>query len=258
MDMGRYVDSHTHIYLRSSEDVELMSLAGVEGVVVCSYLPVFPSGPTTLIDLFKWISEEEPERLSAYGMSMRAAVGIHPRSIPESGTKQVLDHILALFDNELAYALGEVGLESASKEEEKVFRQQLRIANEYPVPIIVHTPRVNKPQILDTELHILDDERVDYGRVIIDHLTPDLVPKVRGKGAWAGITVQPGKVGPKDLCDALVANGPEGIVVNSDLGNSPSDPLTLPRVAKALDRAGISGRDVQMVTYSNIRNLFPM
>src|SRR5512137_1314080 len=102
--MGRYVDSHTHIYLRSTEDVELMFLAGVEGVVVCSYFPVFPSGPTTLIDLFKWISEEEPERLSAFGMAMRATVGIHPRSIPESGVKKVLDHILALFDNELAYA----------------------------------------------------------------------------------------------------------------------------------------------------------
>jgi hypothetical protein len=256
--MGRYVDSHTHIYLRSAEDVELMSLAGIEGVIVCSYFPVSPSGSTTLIDLFKWISEEEPERLSPYGMAMRASVGIHPRSIPESGVKQVLDHILALFDNELVYALGEVGLESATKVEENVFRQQLRIANEYSIPIIVHTPRVNKPKVLDSELKILDEEKVDYGKVIIDHLTPDLVPKVRAKGAWAGITVQPGKLTPKDVCDIVTANGSEGIVVNSDLGNVPSDPLTIPKVARAMDRASISGRDVQLVTYSNIRNLFPM
>jgi predicted metal-dependent TIM-barrel fold hydrolase len=256
--MGRYIDSHTHSYLRSSEDIELMSLAGIEGVVVCSYFPVGPSGPATLIDLFKWISEEEPERLSAHGMSMRATVGIHPRSIPESGVKQVLDHIFALFDNELAYGLGEVGLESKSKAEENVFRQQLRIANEYPTPIIVHTPRLNKPQILDSTLKILEDENVDYGKVIIDHLTPDLVPKVRAKGAFAGITVQPGKLTPKDVCDAVTANGPEGIVVNSDLGNFPSDPLTLPKVARAMDAASMSGRDVELVTYSNIRRLFTM
>jgi predicted metal-dependent TIM-barrel fold hydrolase len=230
----------------------------VEGVIVCSYFPVYPSGPATLIHLFRWISEGEPERLSAMGMAMRATVGIHPRSIPESSLKQVLDHILALFDNELAYALGEVGLESASKVEEKVFRQQLRIANEYPVPIIVHTPKANKPQTLDSTLKILDDEKVDYSRVIIDHPTPDLVPKVRAKGAWAGITVQLGRLVPKDVCDIVTANGPEGIVVNSDLGSVPSDPLTLPKVARAMDRASISGRDVQLVTYSNIRNLFPM
>ncbi len=256
--MGRYIDSHTHTYLRSAEDIELMSLAGIEGVVVCSYYPIFPSGPTTLIDLFKWISEGEPERLSTYGMSMRATVGIHPRSIPESGLKQVLDHMLALFDNELAYGLGEVGIESNSKTEDKVFRQQLRIANEYPVPIIVHTSWLNKPQMLDSTFKILDEENVDYGKVIMDHLSPELVPKVREKGAWAGITVQPGKLTPKDVCDAVSANGPEGIVVNSDLSDAPSDPLTLPKVARAMDASGMSGRDVELVTYSNIRRLFTM
>ncbi len=256
--MGRYIDSHTHTYLRSSEDIELMSLAGVEGVVVCSYFPIFPSGAATLIDLFRWISEGEPERLSSYGISVRATVGIHPRSIPQSGLKQVFDHMLALFDNELAYGLGEVGIDSTSKMEEKVFRQQLRIVNEYRVPIIVHTPMLNKLQMLDSILKILDDENVDLGRVIMDHLTPDLVAKVRAKGAWAGITVQPGKLAPKDVCDIVIANGPEGIVVNSDLGKSPSDPLTLPKVARAMDSASISGRDVELVTYSNIRKLFTM
>jgi predicted metal-dependent TIM-barrel fold hydrolase len=256
--MGRYIDSSTHSYLRSSEDIELMSLAGIVGVVVCPYFPVSPSGAATLIDLFKWVSEEEPERLSAHGMSMRATVGIHPRSIPESEVKKVLDHIFALFDNELVYGLGEVGLESKSKEEEHVFRQQLRIANEYPSPILVHTPKLNKPKILDLTLKILEDENVDYGKVIINHLTPDLVARVREKGALAGITVQPGKLAPKDVCDIVTANGPEGIVVNSNLGNIPSDPLTLPRVAHAMDSAGISGRDVELVTYSNIRKLFTM
>jgi len=256
--MGRYIDSNTHSYLRSSEDIELMSLAGIEGLVVCPFFPISPSGPATLIDIFKWISEEEPERLSAHGMSMRATVGIHPKSIPESGVKAVLDHIFALFDNELTYGLGEVGLETHSKEEEHVFRQQLRIANEHPLPIIVHTPKSNKPKILDSTLKILEDENVDFGKVIIDHLTPALVAKVREKGALAGITVQPGKLTPKDVCDIVSTIGPEGIVVNSGLGNLPSDPLTLPKVARAMDATGISGRDVELVTYSNIRKLFTM
>lgn len=256
--MGRYIDAHTHIYLRSAEDVELMSLAGIQGVVVCAYFPIRPSGPDTLADLFKWISEEEPERLSMHCMSMRATVGIHPRSIPESGVKKALDHIFALFDNELVYGLGEVGLETNSKEEQHVFRQQLRIANEHPLPIVVHTPKQNKPKIVDITLKILEDENVDFSRVIVDHLSPDLVPKVREKGALAGLTVQAGKLAPKDVCDTVAANGPEGIVVNSDLGNYPSDPLTLPKVAHAMDSAGMGGRDVELVTYSNIRRLFTM
>jgi len=51
---------------------------------------------------------------------------------------------------------------------------------------------------------------------------------------------------------------PEGIVVNSDLSDAPSDPLTLPKVARAMDASGMSGRDVELVTYSNIRRLFTM
>ncbi len=254
----RFIDSHTHTYLRGPEDLELMSVSGIEGVIVCSFFPVRPSGFSTMRDLFRWVIEEEPSRLGSYGISSRVAVGIHPRSIPEEETKAVLDHILALFDNEKASALGEVGLETGSKEEEHVLTQQIRIANEYPIPMIMHTPRHNKPNILEKLLSIIESENVDPARVIIDHLTPDLVEKVRSAGAVAGLTVQPGKLSHKEIHEVLLKNGPEGIVLNSDIGIKPSDPLTLPRVAHYLDRAGVSGRDIQMVTYSNIRALLPL
>ena len=34
--MLRFIDSHTHTYLRGPEDLELMSVSGVEGVIICS------------------------------------------------------------------------------------------------------------------------------------------------------------------------------------------------------------------------------
>jgi len=254
----RFIDSHTHTYLRGPEDLELMSVSGVEGVIICSFFPVQPSGFSTLHDLFRWLVEEEPMRLSSYGISSRVAVGIHPRSIPEADLKAVLDHILALFDNEKVSALGEVGLETGSQEEEYVLTQQIRIANEYPVPMIMHTPRNNKEKILERLISIIESENVDPARVIIDHLTPNLVERVRAIGANVGLTVQPGKLTPKDVHEVILKNGPEGIVLNSDIGNKPSDPLSLPRVAHYLDRAGVSGRDIQMITYSNIRALIPL
>lgn len=254
----RFIDSHTHTYLRGPEDLELMSVSGIEGVVICSFFPVRPSGFSTMRDLFRWVIEEEPFRLSSYGISSRVAVGIHPRSIPEEDVKAVIDHILALFDNEKASALGEVGLETGSQEEEYVLTQQIRIANEYPVPMIMHTPRNNKQKILEKLLSIIESENVDPARVIIDHLTPDLVEKVRSIGANVGLTVQPGKLTAKDVHEVIMKHGPEGIVLNSDIGNKASDPLALPRVAHYLDRAGVSGRDIQMITYSNIRALMPL
>jgi predicted metal-dependent TIM-barrel fold hydrolase len=189
---------------------------------------------------------------------MWVAVGIHPRSIPIEGTKRVLGHIRTLFDNKQVSALGEVGLETDSSEEEKILVQQMRIAKEYAVPIIIHTPRSNKPEIFNKLLSIIGSEKIDPGKVIIDHLTPDLVPKARSAGVVAGLTVQPGKLTPQDVSDILSKNGPEGIVVNSDLGNVPSDPLALPKVAHHLDRAGFGTRDIELVTCSNIRTLLQL
>lgn len=249
------IDAHTHTYFRSTDDLELMSVSGVEGVVLCSYFPIQPTGASTVFDLFKWLSEEETARLASYGIDFRIAVGIHPRSIPKYELDLALERVLAIFDNEIANGLGEVGLETGSEEEVDVLVRQLRIANEYDRPVVVYTPQKNKQAIVEKLLAILKDEYTDPSRIIVDHLTPDLVPKVRELGFNAGLTVQQGRLTPNDVKEVIEKHGPEGIIINSGLGNEPSDPLAVLRTAKYLDRSGISGRDIQLVTYSNARSL---
>lgn len=251
----RFIDSHTHIYLRGSQDVEAMSVAGVEGVIVCSYFPVKPTGPATLIDLHRWLTEVEPERLKKYGISTLVAVGIHPRSIPSTGVQEVLNHMSSLFNSGKALALGEVGLETASSEEEKVLIKQVSLAKRYDLPIIFHTPRQNKVQVFSRLLKLIEGQKVDMGKVIIDHLTADLVVRVRELNANAGITVQPGKMTEKDAVSIVSSLGAEGVLVNSDLSNQPSDPLTIPKVAQALSEAGISKADVEKVTCLNAKKI---
>lgn len=251
----RFIDSHTHMYLRSFQDAEAMSAAGIEGVVVCSYFPVKPTGPDTLVDLHRWLTEVEPERLKKCEITAAVAVGIHPRSIPATGVREVLDHISSLFDSGKALALGEVGLETASNEEEKVLLRQISLAKSYDLPMIFHTPRQNKAQVFDRLLKLIEWQKVDMTKVIIDHLTADLVPRVRELNANAGITVQPEKMTEKDAVSIVSSAGAEGILINSDLSNQPSDPLTLPKVARALREAGISKEDVKKVTYFNAKKI---
>ncbi|MEM2889885.1 MAG: TatD family hydrolase [Candidatus Hadarchaeum sp.] len=251
----RFIDSHTHIYLRSFQDIETMSAAGIEGVVVCSYFPVKPTGPNTLVDLHRWLTEVEPQRLEKCGISALVAVGIHPRSIPSTGVRDVLDHISSLFDSGKALALGEVGLETASSEEEKVLLRQISLAKSYDLPMIFHTPRQNKVQIFDRLLKLIMGQKVDMTKVIVDHLTADLVARVRELNANAGITVQPEKMTEKDAVSIISSAGVEGILINSDLSHQPSDPLTLPKVARALIGAGIGKGDVEKVTYSNVKEI---
>ncbi|MBC7120379.1 MAG: TatD family hydrolase [Candidatus Methanosuratus sp.] len=249
------IDSHTHTYFRSSDDLELMSVSGVEGVVLCSYFPVQPTGASTVYDFFKFLSDEECARLASYGIDFRLTVGIHPRSIPKYELDLAIERILAIFDNALANALGEVGLETGGEGEVDVLIKQLRIANEYDRPVIVYTPQKNKEMVVDKLLGILKEEYTDPSRIVVDHLTPMLVPKVRELGFNVGLTVQQGMLTPSDVKEVLESYGPEGVIVNSNLGYEPSDPLAVLRTAKYLDRSGISGRDIQLVTYSNARSL---
>jgi len=250
----RIIDSHTHTYLRGPEDLDLMAVAGIEGAVVCSYLPVQPSGASTLKDLFNWQIGIESMRLSSYHIDCRVAVGIHPRSIPTNEIELVYDRLIAIFDNETATAMGEIGLEVGSKEEIDVFVQQLRIAKDYARPMIVHTPKNNKAAVFEKALAILKEEDVDGSKVIIDHLTPDLVPRAREFGALAGLTIRPGGASPGDVEAIISKCGPEGVVLGSDIGDSPSDPLALPRTVRQLMQS-LSARDVELIVYSNIRAL---
>ncbi|MDH7556788.1 MAG: hypothetical protein QHG94_07625, partial [Candidatus Methanosuratincola sp.] len=133
--------------------------------------------------------------------------------------------------------------------------KQLRIANEYDRPVIVYTPQKNKETIVEKLLQILKEECTEPSRVVVDHLTLPLVPRVRELGFNAGLTVQHGKLTPCDVKEVVEKHGPEGIIVNSGLGCDPSDPLAVLRTAKYLDRSGIGGRDIQLVTYSNARSV---
>ena len=103
--MVRYIDSHTHCYLRGPEDLKSMSSAGIDGVVVCSYFPVKPTGTSTLVDLHRWIEEVELPRLKSFGMVGKAALGIHPRSIPGPDVKVVLEQLSSSFDSEVRRAV---------------------------------------------------------------------------------------------------------------------------------------------------------
>lgn len=247
----RFIDSHTHTFLRGPEDLRAMAEAGVGGVVVCAFLPVVPSSASTLRDLFRWVGEEEPARLAGCGLQARVALGIHPRCIPEEGLAEALAHLAVLCEQGRVAALGEVGLESGSAREQEVLAQQLRIAKACGAPIVLHTPRADKERAFAQTERILEREAVDPAKVVLDHLTPELAVRARRMGALAGLTLQPGKTTPEQVVELIGRIGAEGIVANSDLSHGPSDPLAVPRLAEHLERAAVGAEAIRAVICSN-------
>ncbi|HET9751904.1 MAG TPA: hydrolase TatD, partial [Myxococcales bacterium] len=81
---------------------------------------------------------------------------------------------------------------------------------------------------------------VESARVLVDHVSAETFPLVRGIGCWAGLTLQPGLFDPQSAAAVIAKNGAERIVLTSDIGEGASDLLALPKAAEALQRAGLS------------------
>jgi len=123
-----FVDSHTHAYMLSNRDIELMALAGVTDVVLCSFVPVAKHAET-LMDHFTELDTIHRARLVECGITAHVFVGIHPRCIPAEW-KKVLPVIEKYIEADKAEGIGEVGLEKADNTEIEVFKEQLILAKE--------------------------------------------------------------------------------------------------------------------------------
>ena len=255
----RFIDAHTHTYLRGMEDLLAMKQAGITHAVVCAYLPTQPSSADTLIDLFHWLDREERERLAKAGIREILALGIHPRSLPPlREMHRVFQEIRTLAADGRIQAIGEVGLETGSSEERTAFREQLSLSLELDLPLIMHTPRTQKFRMTLDALFTTTQCGVPQRNVIADHLTPDLVGEVRRSGGSfrMGVTVQPGKAANEDVLAIVREYGTENIHLDSDMSQAASTPCSVAQCAAFLLENGVSAQDVRALTFDNAARIF--
>ena len=164
---------------------------------------------------------------------------------------EALKAVDARLSDRSATLLGEVGLETGAKEEVEVLGAQLEMARARGAPVIVHTPRAQKARVLEQLLPLLEKAQVEPGKVVVDHLTGELVGMVRERGFCVGLTVQPGKLSPEDVLAIVRELGSERIVVNSDAAHVAADVLAVPHVASCLTAAGLPAAEIARITWEN-------
>lgn len=243
------IDGHTHHQYSNFFTLDGLKKEGYTGIAILSYLPVRPTGPQSIRDIFRWILEVEPERY--HNLRVYTGIGIHPRNIPESGLKDTL----SLLEEWLPKAdiLGEVGLETGSEEEVDLLGEQLALAKRLDKPVIIHTPRKDKGPVLSRIRKII--RHVE--RVIVDHVSVELIDEFLTLGTFVGLTVQPGKLSPYDVYE-LLKKRPELVekgILNSDCGRDPSDPLAVKKTARLLLKKGMPKEDIKRLTEGNFLRL---
>ena len=128
-------DSHCHIYDNQFEDVDEI----IQRAVSCGVKKLLIPG-NTYFECHKAI-----EIANAYPF-VYASVGVHPSEVFELNLKDTINALRKLTKNTKVVAIGEIGLdyhwfklESEREIQREWFREQLRLAEELKMPVIIHS-----------------------------------------------------------------------------------------------------------------------
>lgn len=248
------IDAHLHADCRPVEDFKNMKIAGVNAIVSCAYDPLEMKKSNVSFEHFDRIINREAKRVENEGIKLYCAVGVHPRAIPTDFDK-VIEKLPEYLEKKNVIAIGEIGLETADDLEQKVFVEQLKIADENNYKIIVHTPRTNKVEITEKIVKLLD-EHINPRLVQLDHVDFSIVDSIIDKEYNLGITIQPLKMSTEETIQMLEKYGYDKFVLDSDISYAPSNPLSLPETKHELEKMGVNKNSINKVMFENVLKFY--
>jgi predicted metal-dependent TIM-barrel fold hydrolase len=275
--MTRLFDPHIHMYSRTTDDYEAMSIAGIEVIVQPSF---WLGGPRRFVGTFEDYWEHmisfETQRAKEFGIEHFVCISVNPKEAIERPL--ALDAIDAMvkngyLDRERVVAVGELGYNLINDLEEEVFVKQMDIAAEKNMLMTVHLPHNNKLEGMKRIERILlndgDDEKENKGassagtigssskynrkKILVDHNVEETIEKTLELGMWAGLSVYPvTKLSPKRAMKIIKKYGTERIMIHSAADWGISDPLSVPLVAREMRKSGeFTINDIEKVTFYN-------
>ncbi|WP_169949456.1 TatD family hydrolase [Microbispora sp. H11081] len=247
----RIFDPHVHMTSRTTDDYERMYAAGVRAVVEPAFWLGQPrTNVGSFLDYFDALLGWEPYRAAQYGIRHHCTLALNPKEANDPRCAGVLDELPRYLLKDSVVAVGEVGYDSVTPEEDRVFEAQLALAEEHGLPVLVHTPHRDKAAGTRRTLDVV--KGMDPGKVLVDHLNELTVGMVRDAGCWAGFSIYPDtKMDPDRMVAILKEYGTERMIVNSAADWGRSDVLKTRQVGDAMLAAGFSDDDVDQVLWRN-------
>jgi len=248
------IDTHIHADTRSSEDFEKMFVSGIDTAISCCYYPYKLANESVLINHMMRILNFDAKRSSEYGLNLKIALGIHPTNSLKPNDK--IFEILARFiEKKKIVALGEIGLEKLTNEEIAIFKKQLDLADETKTKVIIHTPRENKLNVLKV-IKSMVFESIDPKLVVIDHINQTTINEVVDDNFIIGLTVQPQKMDVEEAITIFTGYGFNDFILNSDISNKPSDPLSVPKTIRTMEKLGFKKKNIEKIAFANAKKFF--
>jgi predicted metal-dependent TIM-barrel fold hydrolase len=249
-----FLDSHTHMVSRTTDDYERMAAAGV---VACIEPAFWLGQPRTnvgsYIDYLSLICGFERFRAGQFGLRHYCTVGLNPK---EANNEELAEAVLEILPRyalkEGVVAIGELGYDEQTALEDKYYRAQLELAKELALPVMIHTPHRDKRQGTLRSMAVALEHKLDPSMVVIDHNNEETVRDVLDRGFWAAFSIYPfTKMGNERMVEIVRSYGAERIFCDSACDWGVSDPLAVPKTAELMRRGGIAEAQIEKVTYLN-------
>jgi len=144
-------DTHTHLYSEAfDEDRAEVMQRTLDAGVSRLFIPAIDSTYTaSMLQLEK----DYPDHVFLM-------MGLHPTHVKEN-YKEELEHVVDMLTTHKFYAVGEIGIDlywdkSTLAIQQDAFRQQIKLAKEYKLPIVIHCR-----EAFDEIFEILEEEKAD-------------------------------------------------------------------------------------------------
>jgi predicted metal-dependent TIM-barrel fold hydrolase len=249
----RIFDPHIHMTSRTTDDYEAMFAAGVRALVEPSFWLGQPrTSVASFTDYFDSLIGWERFRAAQFGIRHHCTIALNPKEANDPRCVEVLGVLPRYLAKDGVVAVGEVGYDSMTPEEDRVFAAQLQLAIEHELPALVHTPHRDKLAGTKRTLDVVRESGLDAGRVLVDHLNEPTVAVVADSGAWMGFSIYPDtKMDEQRMVAILKQYGTDRMIVNSAADWGRSDPLKTYKTGLAMLEAGFTESDVDKVLWRN-------
>jgi uncharacterized protein len=249
----RIFDPHIHMTSRTTDDYEAMHAAGVRALVEPAFWLGQPrTSVGSFLDYFDSLIGWEPFRATQFGIRHHCTIALNPKEANDPRCVEVLQHLPRYLPKDGVVAVGEIGYDSMTPEEDEAFAAQLELAIAHDLPALVHTPHRDKAAGVERTLAVVKESGIAPERVVVDHLNEVTVRQVVDSGCWMGFSIYPDtKMDESRMVAVLREFGTERILVNSAADWGRSDPLKTRRTGDAMLAAGFTSDDVDTVLWRN-------
>ena len=248
------IDPHAHMISRTTDDYEAMAAAGVVAVIE----PAFWIGqPRThvgsYLDYLSHIVGFERFRAGQFGVRHYCTIGLNSKEANNEELAEAVMEILPRFAlKEGVVAIGEIGYDEQTALEDKYFRQQIDLAIELTLPVMIHTPHRDKKRGTTRSMDVCVEHNIAPKQVVIDHNNEETVRETLDRGFWAAFSIYPStKMGNQRMVEILREYGAERIIVDSACDWGISEPLGVAKTAHLALESGIPKEQVRLACYQN-------